>query len=177
MVYVYLKKDDAFEILQVLHVLHRIDRTCLRDSQLGGLRVRKGTLVQVPIWAIQNHPDFYPEPERFDPTRFLAGSEVGVGGSSRTGGGDFTYLAFGGGPRLCVGMRWVGGALLPSPPDLLHFDNSFIRFAMVEMKISLAKFISTFKVVATPETKLESTKGDMFFFSYPEVKVKLERRN
>ncbi len=48
---------------------------------------------------------------------------------------------------------------------------------MAEMKISLAKFISTFKVVATPETKLESTKGDMFFFSYPEVKVKLERRN
>ena len=46
---------------------------------------------------------------------------------------------------------------------------------MAEMKMSLAKFVSNFKVTAVPETKLESTKGDPFFFSYPEVKVKLEK--
>jgi len=48
---------------------------------------------------------------------------------------------------------------------------------MAEMKITLAKLISSFKVDEVPNvTKLEGNKGDMFFFSYPEVQVKLTKR-
>ena len=67
---------------------------------------------------------------------------------------QFAFLPFGGGPRVCIGMR----------------------FAMAEIKIGMAKLLANFKIVETPETKLDFQAGDLFFLTYPEVKVKLEKR-
>ncbi len=49
---------------------------------------------------------------------------------------------------------------------------------MAEMKLSLARFVSTYRVSEAPggRTRLDGRKGDPFFFSYPEVNVKLEWR-
>jgi hypothetical protein len=52
-----------------------------------------------------------------------------------------------------------------------------MRFAMVEMKIALAKLVYKYRIVATPETRIDYNLGDPFFLSYPEVKVKLEARS
>jgi cytochrome P450 len=41
-------------------------------------------------------PEFFPNPKTFDPSRF--------GG---TGPPPFTYLAFGGGPHLCIGSEYA----------------------------------------------------------------------
>jgi cytochrome P450 family 26 subfamily A len=41
-------------------------------------------------------PEFFPNPKTFDPSRF--------GG---TGPPPFTYLAFGGGPHLCIGNEYT----------------------------------------------------------------------
>ena len=50
-----------------------------------------------------------------------------------------------------------------------------MRFAMVEMKLALAKLIKTFKIVDVPnQTNLNFIKGDSAFLSYNGVKVKLE---
>jgi hypothetical protein len=51
-----------------------------------------------------------------------------------------------------------------------------MRFAMSEIKIAMAKLLANYKIVDTPQTKLDFLPGDFFFLSYPEVKVKLERR-
>ena len=47
---------------------------------------------------------------------------------------------------------------------------------MDEMKITLAKFLTKYNLVATADTKLEFLKGDLFFLSFPEVKIKLQVR-
>jgi hypothetical protein len=51
-----------------------------------------------------------------------------------------------------------------------------MRFAMAEIKIGMAKLLANFKIVYAPETKLDFLPGYFFFLTYPEVKVKLERR-
>lgn len=48
---------------------------------------------------------------------------------------------------------------------------------MAEVKIAAAKMIANYKFSATPETKLEMFKGDLFLITFPEVKLKVEKRN
>jgi cytochrome P450 family 6 len=57
--------------------------------------LRKGTPVYLPVMGIHHDPQYYPEPERFDPERFTEENK-----KSRP---HFTYLPFGEGPRNCIG--------------------------------------------------------------------------
>ncbi|XP_047000801.1 cytochrome P450 6k1-like [Schistocerca americana] len=76
-----------------------IDRKCTRDFQLpgGGPRIEKGMVVVVPVYAIHHDPEYYPEPQRFDPERF---SE-----EQKATRHPYVYMPFGEGPRNCIGMR------------------------------------------------------------------------
>ena len=92
------------------------------------------------------NPKYFPEPEMFQPERFLKSNESKIV--------PFSYIPFGGGPRVCIGQR----------------------FAMIEMKIAMAKLLAKFKIVATPATSMDVLKGDTFLFSYGDILVKLEPR-
>ena len=96
---------------------------------------------------MHHNPRFFPEPEQFRPERFLKTESENLAS-------QYAFLPFGGGPRLCIGMR----------------------FAIAEIKIAMAKLLANFKIVETSQTKLEPLPGDPFMFSYPDIKVKLERR-
>lgn len=62
-----------------------------------GLTLKKGDLIRIPVYAIHHNPDFYPNPEIFDPERFMSHTR-----STLT---PYTHLAFGVGPRNCLGTR------------------------------------------------------------------------
>lgn len=47
---------------------------------------------------------------------------------------------------------------------------------MIEMKITIAKMLSAYRVVDTPDTQLDIANGDQFLLAYPNMKVKLEKR-
>lgn len=57
--------------------------------------IPKGQHVVVPVDGIQNDPDIFPEPEVFDPNRFLDDNA-----KSRH---PMFYIPFGDGPRNCIG--------------------------------------------------------------------------
>ena len=67
-------------------------RYAVEDVEVNGMLVPAGTVVMIYINAIQNRADIYPEPDRFNPERF-----VGVRPDPRT------WLPFGGGAHRCLG--------------------------------------------------------------------------
>jgi cytochrome P450 len=74
---------------------YALGRRTATEAELGGHPVPAGTLVLVVPWATHRDPRFWPDPERFDPTRFVGGQRWPT----------FAYVPFGGGKRICIGRH------------------------------------------------------------------------
>lgn len=72
-------------------------RVCNEDYRVPGTEsvIKKGIKVIVPIHSIQYDPEYYPQPEVFDPERFTE--------ENKKKRPPFTFLPFGEGPRVCIG--------------------------------------------------------------------------
>lgn len=83
-----------------------IGRRAIVDQELGGWRIPSGSIVTASQWITHRDPRFFPDPERFDPSRFTPEAEA-----ARP---KFAYFPFGGGPRVCIGegFAWMEGILL-----------------------------------------------------------------
>jgi cytochrome P450 len=57
--------------------------------------VEKGVQLVIPTEALHSDPQYFPEPDKFDPERFSEETK-----SSRH---HYVYLPFGEGPRICIG--------------------------------------------------------------------------
>jgi cytochrome P450 len=70
-------------------------RNCVEHDTLGrGYPVEPGDRVMNVIWLTHKHPEFWPDPERFEPQRFAAQHK-------------FAYLPFADGPRKCAGEHFA----------------------------------------------------------------------
>lgn len=90
------------------------DRCCSKpiDLDLGNgktLHVNKGEVIGLPIYNIHHDAEYFPNPEKFDPTRFNDDNKSSIVAGS--------YLPFGMGQRACIGR--------------LNLDFLFIRFYLI----------------------------------------------
>ena len=76
-----------------------IARRCVEAFRLGDFTVAEGTLVMTPPYLLHRDPRFWPEPDRFDPGRWLDG-----GGAPPH---RYSYLPFGAGTRKCIGATFA----------------------------------------------------------------------
>ncbi|XP_063227415.1 probable cytochrome P450 6a13 [Bacillus rossius redtenbacheri] len=88
------------ETLRKYPALPNLIRVCTKEYRIpdSDVTVEKGTPIIVPIYSIQRDPQYYTDPERFDPERFR---EDNV--EKRP---PYTYMPFGEGPRICIGLRF-----------------------------------------------------------------------
>ncbi|GAB6030265.1 hypothetical protein CHUAL_005942 [Chamberlinius hualienensis] len=127
----------------------RTDRECTQDCVLNEIPIKKGMLIGIQIYALMNDEDYYKNPEEFRPERF---EEDGCDYKN-----SFTYLAFGVGPRNCIGMR----------------------FALMEIKMVLIHVLKDFKFVVAEDTQvpLKFLNGRFNLIPEKPIKLKVERRN
>ncbi|XP_077563288.1 cytochrome P450 3A41-like [Haemaphysalis longicornis] len=111
----------------------RLERCPPEDYVLGdtGIKLKKGDLVAIPVFAMHHDPQYFPDPSAFKPERF---DDDNIGSIQ-----PYTYLPFGAGPRNCIGMR----------------------FALQAVKLSVLYTIRNVQLVRTEKTKvpLEFTSG------------------
>ncbi|XP_035693883.1 cytochrome P450 3A29-like, partial [Branchiostoma floridae] len=105
------------ETLRMYPAAQRFDRICKEDTEVKGLHIPAGMIVNIPVYAIHYDAELWPEPEKFKPERFTKEEK-----ESRD---PYAYLPFGSGPRNCVGMR----------------------LAQLELKFALAKMLQKFRFV------------------------------
>jgi cytochrome P450 len=92
--------DQAFrETMRLMPPVPSIPRRALRDFSFGGHDFPAGTFVTVGVAFTHMMPEFWPEPERFDPTRF-APEQV-------RGRHKFAWVPFGGGAHMCLGLHFA----------------------------------------------------------------------
>ncbi|GBP96261.1 Cytochrome P450 3A8 [Eumeta japonica] len=66
------------ESMGVYPAIDNLVRRCTKDGGVlpaGQIRVEKGTVIHIPVYALQHDPKYYPEPEKFIPERFSEGKK------------------------------------------------------------------------------------------------------
>lgn len=87
-------KQCLEETMRLYPPAYFTDRINFEADEFNGLKIRKGSEILISFYEIHRAPEFWDEPEQFNPDRFLPENK-----KSRSG----YYFPFGAGPRLCIG--------------------------------------------------------------------------
>ena len=81
-------------------------RTCAEPYEIAGYKIASGSILVAPQFVIHRDPRFFPEPLRFDPTRFAEENK-----STRP---RYAFYPFAGGSRQCIGegLAWMEGVFV-----------------------------------------------------------------
>ena len=117
---------EAMRLYPPAYALGRLADT---EQQIGGYLVPAGAYVGVSQFATHRHPQFWDDPETFDPARFSPEREAARHA--------YAYFPFGRGPRACIGSH----------------------FAMLEATIALAVLLQRFQISSRQESVPLDTEG------------------
>ncbi|NUO47924.1 MAG: cytochrome P450, partial [Polyangiaceae bacterium] len=101
------------------------ERIALEEDEVLGFRIPKGTFIGISPWAMHRKPEYFPDPEKFNPRRFL---------EPDTSRPKLAYLPFGGGPRTCIGNAFALTEMQILLPMIVR-RASFERIPGTELKL------------------------------------------
>jgi cytochrome P450 len=84
------------ETLRLTPIIPLVARRLARAATIGGHALPAGATAAAVIYLVHRRPDLWPDPARFDPTRFLGKKPD-----------PSHYFPFGGGTRRCLGMAFA----------------------------------------------------------------------
>ena len=121
-------------------------REALEAVDVGGYRIPKGAQILVSQWVVHRDPRWFPNPEGFDPDRWLPERAKDLP--------RFAYFPFGGGPRVCIGNH----------------------FAMMEATLLLAVIAQRWQIELLPGQRLELKPSVTLRQKGPGLRVRLAER-
>ncbi len=84
------------EVLRVYPPIWGFTRDLVNDDEIGGFHIPAGSSVFLSPYVTHRHPEFWANPEAFDPENFS---------SQAPSRHRFAYFPFGGGMRKCIGFQ------------------------------------------------------------------------
>ncbi|XP_039270071.2 cytochrome P450 4V2-like [Styela clava] len=147
-----LKKLEYLEMvvkesLRILPSVPIIGRITSKDCEMDGHLIPAGTDCVLFTQAVNKNPNYWTDPESFEPDRFSSENSVGRH--------PYSYLPFSAGPRNCIGQR----------------------FALMEEKVVLAHLLRKYAVTSCDKTKELRLMGDIILRSRNGINIKLSQRN
>ena len=111
------------ETLRLTPIVPLVGRRLARAATIGGVALPPGATAVAAIYLVHRRPDLWPEPTRFDPSRFV-GKKL-----------DPThYFPFGGGTRRCLGMAFASYEMrIVLATILARFDVAAAPGARIEL--------------------------------------------
>jgi len=109
-------KMIILEAMRLYPPVPGVSRQSIAEDKIGNINIAPNTKVEVSMYVTHRHPEFWDDPEKFEPDRFSAKNlESQI---------PFTYFPFGGGDRACIGGD----------------------MAMLELQLIMAMIIQRFKI-------------------------------
>ncbi len=73
-----------------------ITRSAIAEDEIMGCRIPARALMILSPYTLHRHARFWPQPEEFNPDRFISENQI-----------RYSYIPFGGGPHLCIGNNFA----------------------------------------------------------------------
>ncbi|XP_050537405.1 cytochrome P450 4C1-like isoform X2 [Daktulosphaira vitifoliae] len=156
-------RDATMEDINNMKYLERVIKECLRiypsipqitrqlndDLQLSNYVIPRNTVLIILPYVIHRNEELYPNPEKFDPERFLD--------EENKSKFLFSYIPFSAGPRNCIGQK----------------------FAMLQIKIIISTVLRQlkFKILGTGVDIKISSQIVLRFESLPDMEFSLIENN
>lgn len=59
------------ESMRLYPIGNRLERVSKTSVEIEGVTIPKGTVIVIPVFALQRDPDLWPNPEEFKPERYF----------------------------------------------------------------------------------------------------------
>ena len=108
------------EALRLVPPVPSMPRRAMHDFEFGGYRIPAGTHVGINVHWTHHSPEYWDEPECFDPMRFTREAE-----KARH---KYAWVPFGGGAHMCLGLH----------------------FAYMQVKVLMAQLLKRYRIELAP---------------------------
>ncbi len=105
------------EAMRLYPPAYLLSRRALCEVEIDGYQIPKNRVVLYAPYTLHRREEYFPEPEKFDPERFIPEREKQLP--------RYAYLPFGAGPRICIGMYFAmmeGHLLLATLAQRVNFS-------------------------------------------------------
>ncbi|KAF3450190.1 hypothetical protein FNV43_RR06270 [Rhamnella rubrinervis] len=133
----------ACETMRLVPPLQGAFREVLTDFDFAGFTISKGCKIYWALNMPNKNPEYFKDPEKFDPSRF---EEENNGGVKSHNIQPYTFIPFGGGPKMCSGKEYARLVILT-------FIHNFVNKFKWQVLFPNEKILSSL-IMPTPEQGL-----------------------
>lgn len=117
------------ETLRMSPSIPFVPRFARNDIDIEGYRIPKGSRIFISIFNVQRHPEFWENPNVFQPERFI----------NRKASHRCSYIPFGAGPHTCIGNNFAQKEGLLVLANLIRdFRIQFLSDSLPEADVALS---------------------------------------